>query len=275
MKKILLIVDGTNYSKGAFEFVSRLNELEPVLVTGVFAPQLDYANLWSYAAAAGSGAVYVPLLEEEENDEVARNIARFEAQCLNNNIRYRVHKDFYDFALPELKRESRFADVMVLSGELFYKEIITANQFDYMKTVLHQSECPVVVVPEDLQFPLTNILAYDGSEESVYALKQFAYIFPELAKNKTLLVYAEEEEASDFPSKNYIVELATQHFPDLTFYKLEINPKRYFATWIGEQKSAILISGSFARSAFSQAFKKSFVADIISEHQVPVFVAHK
>lgn len=275
MKKILLVVDGTNYSKGAFEFVSRLNERESVLVTGVFAPQLDYANLWSYAAAAGSGAVYVPLLEEEENDEVAANIARFENQCLKNNIRYRVHKDFYDFALPELKRESRFADVMVLSGELFYKAIITANQFDYMKTVLHQSECPVVVVPENLRFPSSNILAYDGSEEAVFALKQFAYIFPELAKNKTLLVYAEEEEASDFPSKNHIVELATQHFPDLTFYKLEMNPKRYFATWMAEQKSSILISGSFSRSAFSQAFSKSFVADIISEHQVPVFVAHK
>ena len=274
MKKVLLVVDGTNFSNGAFEFVRRLNERDPLLVTGVFAPQLDYANLWSYAAAAGSGAVFVPFLEEEENDEVLKNIDRFETQCLNNNIRYRVHTDFFDFALPELKRESRFADVMVLSGELFYKQIIGANQFDFMKTVLHQSECPVVVVPEELSFPSANILSYDGSEEAVFAIKQFAYIFPELAKAKTLLVYAEAGD-KDFPSRDYIVELATQHFPDLTFYKLDLDPKRYFAAWIAEQKSTLLVSGSFGRSNFSQAFRESFVADIIREHQVPVFVAHK
>ena len=275
MKKILLVSDGTRYSAGAFEFVRRLNELEPVLLTSVFAPQFDYANLWSYAAAASAGALSDPLLEEEEIDEMAKNIAPFEDQCLRNGMTYRVHKGNYDFALPALKYESRFADVMVLSGELFYKEIIGAKQFDYMKTVLHQSACPVVIVPEDLSFPQSNILAYDGSEEAVYAIKQFAYVFPELAKNKTMLVYAETNDASDFPSKDDIVELATQHFPDLTFCKLEVNPKRYFATWIAEQKSSLLVSGSFGRPVFLQTFRKRFVADVIQEHQVPVFVAHQ
>jgi hypothetical protein len=72
-----------------------------------------------------------------------------------------------------------------------------------------------------------------------------------------------------------VVELAAQHYPDLTFYKLALDPEKYFATWMADQKSALLVSGSFGRSAFSQAFKKSFVATIIREHQVPVFVAHK
>ena len=275
MKKILLVVDGTHFSTSSFEFVRRLNDLQPVLATGVFVPQLDYANLWSYAAAAGSGGVFVPLLEEEENDEVAKSISLFEERCRHSGIKYRVHKDFYEFALPELKRESRFADVMVLSGELFYKEIIGANQYDYMQTALHQSECPAVIVPENMQFPTNNILAYDGSRESVYAIKQFAYLFPELAKNKTLLVYAEDKGNTDFPSRESIIELATQHYPDLTFYKIDVNPKRYFTSWASEQKGSILVSGSFGRSPISQALRKSFVADIIRDHQVPVFVAHK
>lgn len=275
MKKVLFVVDGNNFSNSAFEFVRRLNEIQPVLATGVFVPQLDYANLWSYAAAAGSGAVYVPLLEEEENEEVAKNIQLFEERCRHNNIRYRVHKDFYEFALPELKKESRFADVMVLSGELFYKQIVGANQYDYMQTALHESECPALIVPEKMEFPNNNILAYDGSCESVYAIKQFAYLFPELAANKTLLVYVEGNEGTDFPSRESIVELATQHFPDLTFYKMDANPKKYFTSWISDQKNSMLVSGSFGRSTLSQAFRKSFVADIIKNHQVPVFIAHR
>ena len=121
MKKILLAFDGSNFSEGAFEFARRLNDMEPVLVTGVFMPQVDYANLWSYAAAAnaGTGLAYIPLIEEDDADIVKKNIEHFEELCQKNGIAYRVHKDFYSFALPELKKESRFADVIILSGELF------------------------------------------------------------------------------------------------------------------------------------------------------------
>ena len=275
MKKILLAFDGSNFSKGAFEFVLRLNDIQPVLVTGVFIPQIDYANLWSYSAAT-VGGVNVPLLEEDDDVDIAeKNIKHFEDSCQKNGIAYRIHKNLFDFTLPELKKESRFADMMIISGELFYKRFSESDQFDYLRDVLHNSECPVLVVPEDYQFPDNNILAYDGSEESVYAIKQFAYLFPELTKNATLLVYAENEDDKDFPSKDYIIELATQHFSDLTFYKLELKSKNYFSSWMMGRKSSILVSGAFSRSALSQIFKKSFVADIIKDHQVPVFIAHK
>lgn len=275
MKKILLAFDGSNFSEGAFEFARRLNDMEPVLVTGVFMPQVDYANLWSYASAAGSGAGFIPLLEEEDTDTVQKNIFHFEDLCQKNGIAYRVHKDFYSFALPELKKESRFADIIILSGELFYKGVIESNQLDYLRDALHAAESPVLIVPEHYQFPDNNILAYDGTGECVYAIKQFAYIFPELTVNPTLLVYAEDEENKDFPSKQQIVELATQHYKDLTFYRLEVSSKKYFSKWINERSGSILISGSFSRSIFSQLFRKSFVTEIIREHKVPVFIAHR
>jgi hypothetical protein len=277
MKKILLPFDGSNFSKGAFEFAKGLNELEPVLVTGIFIPQLDYANLWSYAAAGNSrvSLAGIPLADEEEEELVKENMDHFEEQCMRNDIAFRVHDGLFDSALPELKKESRFADVAIFSGELFYKGVWSEKNFDHLGDALHAMECPAVVVPEHYQFPDNNILAYDGSEESVFAIKQFAYIFPELAKNETVLVYAEDEDGKDFPSKPLITELATQHFRNLTFYKLEIDPEKYFNTWISERKGSLLVSGSYSRSALSQLFKKSFVADIIKTHQVPVFVAHE
>lgn len=276
MKKVLLAFDGSNFSDGAFEFVRRLNLVQPVLVAGVFLPQVDFANLWSYASAVGAeGAVFVPLVEEEDAQAITKNISHFESLCQANQIAYRVHKDFYDLALPELKKESRFADLVILSAETFYKRFLQSDQYDYLKDATHAAECPVLIVPENYEFPDNNILAYDGSAESVFAIRQFAYIFPELAANKTLLVYAEEDKDHDFPSKDYMIEYATQHFKDLTFYKLEVNPKKYFNAWIAEKKSSILVSGSFGRSTFSEIFKKSFVADIIREHKLPVFIAHK
>ncbi len=77
--------------------------------------------------------VYVPLLGEDDDVEVVeKNIKHFEDSCQKNGIAYRIHKNLFDFTLPELKKESRFADVMIISGELFYKRFIEYDQFDHL-----------------------------------------------------------------------------------------------------------------------------------------------
>ncbi|HET9744712.1 MAG TPA: hypothetical protein VFP97_03300, partial [Chitinophagaceae bacterium] len=171
MKKILLVFDGTNFSNGAFEFVRRLNEKNKILVIGVFVPQVNYANMWSYAGTAGTVGTpgSIPLIEDDEAEQIGKNIERFQQLCENNHIEFRIHKDYYDFALPELKEETRFADVVVLGSESFYANIGTGEPNDYLKMALHDVECPVVIVPEKFSFPENNILSYDGSESSVYA----------------------------------------------------------------------------------------------------------
>lgn len=273
MKKILLAFDGRHFSRGAFEFASGLNKLQHILLTGVFLPQIDYANLWSYASAAG-GPTFIPLLEDEDSESVQQNIERFKNLCKLHRIEYRLHKDFYDFALPELKRETRYADLAILSSESFYRHVGIGMPNEYLKEALHSAECPIVVVPEKYDFPKTNILAFDGSKSSVFAIKQFVYLFPELCKNETLLVYADDKE-TDVPESTSIEELAARHFSSLTIMKLKVDPRKYFASWISERQSAILVSGAFGRSSLSQSFKKSFVSDIIRDHRLPIFITHR
>lgn len=273
MKKIIIAFEGTHFSEGAFEFARRLNELQPVLLTGVFLPQTELANVWSYGDAFG--APFTPVMETNEAEVVNRNIAHFEKLCIGNGIDFRVHKDFYELALPELKNESRFADLVILGSEIFYQD--TGLQFSrhYLKEALQHMECPVLLVPESFEFPESIILAYDGSEEALFAIKQFAYIFPELADRETILVYANTDVDDDFPDKIQLEELAARHFSDLTLYKLNVDPKKHFTFWMAERSSSILVSGSYGGTGLLQLFKKSFVQDIISTHKVPVFIAHK
>jgi nucleotide-binding universal stress UspA family protein len=275
MKKIILAFDGTHFSEGAFEFARRVNELQPVLLTGVFLPQTQLANLWSYADGASIGGSFIPMLEDSESALVQKNIDRFEKLCQGNGIDYRVHKDFFDFAIPELKKESRYADLLILGSETFFENIGTDSPGDYLRDALQDVKCPVLLVPEKFDFPESIILAYDGSDDSVYAIKQFAYLFPELTNRNALLVYANTDAEEDFPDKIQIEELAARHFSNLTLFKLDVRPKKYFSTWIMEKKSAMLVSGSYGRSGLSQLFKKSFVKEVIADHRLPVFIAHK
>jgi hypothetical protein len=272
MKKILLPFDGTNFSQGALEFTARMNEMQPVLAVGVFAPQTNLSNLWSYASAP-AGVMFIPLVEEEELTLIQNNIRKFKSFCKKNGIEHRVHKAFDDFALPELAKESRFADLLILGSESFYKDLGADEPNDYLRETVKNSECPVLLVPEHFQFPENIILAFDGSESSVYAIKLFTYLFPELCKNETMLVYAGDNDG--IPDEEYIEELAGRHFANLTLARLQWNPKSYFSTWVSSKKSPILISGSFGRSIFAQAFKKSFVTEVVRDHKLPVFVAHK
>src|SRR5437763_15979303 len=126
MKKVIIAFDGTQFSEGAFELARNLNELDPILLGGVFIPQLSYANLWSYSGAMAGGA-YVPMIEEEEGELIQKNIEQFESLCIKNNISFSVHKDFNDFAVTELKRETRFADLLIISSEAFYDSMMSTD----------------------------------------------------------------------------------------------------------------------------------------------------
>jgi nucleotide-binding universal stress UspA family protein len=44
---------------------------------------------------------------------------------------------------------------------------------------------------------------------------------------------------------------------------------------VAEQDSVLLVAGAYGRSELSGMFRKSFLAEVIAEHKVPIFVAHK
>jgi hypothetical protein len=273
MKKVLLMFDGAHFSKSAFEFVRQLNCLDHVLVTGVFLPQAVASSLWSYTDAM-TGSVIIPAMPASDTEVLINSKKEFEALCLKNGMEYRVHEDAYDFALPELITETRFADLLVLGSESFYEPDHESIN-DYLQEVLQRVECPVIIVPEVFKFPDNTILSYDGSASSVYAIKQFTYLFPELSKQPTLLVYAQEDDKIEFPHESNIEELTARHFQDLTLLKLEINPAKYLAAWMNNKEGAILVAGAFGRNAISQLLRKSFIKTILGNLKIPVFIAHR
>lgn len=274
MRKVILPFDGVHFSEGAYQYARLLNEKETILLTGVFLPQMSYANLWTYADGVGA-PVFVPMLEEDDVEMIDENIRKFEERCVHDHIEFRVRKSFEDLALPELKKESRFADLMIIGGEHFYEGMGTGSPSSYLRETLHEMECCVWVVPEKFVTPAVNLLTYDGSASSVYAIKQFAFLLPEFTGFPTLLTYANTDEGNAIPFEPYIEELAARHFPDLTISRLDLDAKKYFNTWVTDKKTAIVVAGAFGRSSLSRLFKKSFVNEILVLHQLPVFIGHK
>lgn len=275
MKKILLAIDGTNYSKGAMDFAKTLNEKNRIVLTGVFIPKKDYARLWNYAGEGIGSTYFIPLIEDVDAEEIKSVIAKFEKECQNNDIEYKVHKDYDDSSIATLIKESRFADLMLLGSETFYKDYGVNKVSEYLVETLKEIECPALVIPEKYIFPKCNIIAYDGSKNSMFAIKQFAYLFPELTNNKTIVVYSKEDEKHDIPDQILLEEYAVKHFKDLTIFKNNADPGSYFNSLFLERKNALLISGSYGRTGLGSLFHKSFVSELIQDHAVPVFICNR
>lgn len=273
MKKMLIVFDGEHFSRGAFDFAARLNEKEPILLTGLFLPSVDYLDVMIYYLGGMSGPAYLPSLDTDPM-AMEKNIALFKELCLKNNIEHRVHSDWPGTPLEVIKKESRYADALILSSELFYSNLGKDSHEEYLKDAMHNAECPVIIVPEEYNFPESIIMAYDGTESSVFAIKQFSYVLPSLSQLSTLVVYASDQ-AGAIPDHAYIEELAARHFKNLTFTKLDVDASKYFATWLMERGNALLVTGSFGRTPVSEFFKKNFVSEIIKDHKLPLFIAHK
>jgi hypothetical protein len=273
MKKVVLAFDGTNYSEGSLAFAAGLNKQAPILLTGSFLPQIDLSSSWSYAL--GSPGLFNPTLEDFNGEVVEEHIRKFEKTCNAEGIEWRVHKYPYDMAMPEIRKESRFADLLVLGGETFYDRYGTERPNEYLKMALQEAECPVVVVPESFDFPSRIVLAYDGSEDSVYAIRQFALLFPEMAKWPATLVHTTAKEHGGLPEKDYILELCTRHYPDLTVKMLESSTRKQFREWLNEHPASMLVCGAYGRSDLSMMFRQSFAAGAINDHTYPVFIAHR
>lgn len=275
MKKIIAAFDNMHYSEGTMEFIIKLHQLSPISLTGVFLPQLEYSALWSAEAGAFSGPMFVPLMEADQVATVRETVSQFEMCCKEHGIPCTVQKDFFDWTLKGLQQETRFADLLVIGNEAFYGVQDSSYINDFLQDLLHKSECPLLLIPERSSFPQSNIMAYDGSEAAMFAIKQFAYLFPELCDHSSLVVYINAGRDEALPHEKKLKELISLHFRQFTCLSLHIDSRKFLTTWLSEHPDSLLISGSFGRSFTSQLLRRSFIYDVITQHKTQVFIAHR
>jgi hypothetical protein len=271
MKKIIFVCDVNNFPVGAFEFIKSLNDSEPLLLVGAFFHSVNFDEGISNLAFAPD-----PILAFTDSDirTVHSSIMRFEQKCQKSGIEYRVHEESDQYKIEDLVKESRFADVVVMSEGLFFKHIDSDQPNSYMKQVLHCSECPVIVIPENYSTIKHVSIAYDGKKESMLAIKQFCYLFPKYTDLPAEIVYWVNKTDDEIPDLEYLEEFAGRHFTNLNFKELFFDPRTYIEDWSNKNRDTIFVSGSYKRSGLSTYLKRSFIEDMIKSSSSIIFIAH-
>ena len=267
-------MDGAHFPKGAFSFASRLHREEPILLAGVFLSPIDLSKIVAY-----TGLEAVPLMpslaDSDYAEQVQQNITHFEEKCIAEGLEFRIHNDAENLPLASLVKETRFADLLLIGRESFFSNISKDQPNEYMQELLKKTDCPVLIVPDEMEDVQQIVLLYDGDASSLFAIKQFAYLFPEYCKLPTSLLQATVSPDDRLEDQELVAELAARHFPDLTLQEIALHDRKEVAAFLSGQQKSWLITGAYGRSLFSNLFRKSFADELIHRLALPVFIAHK
>lgn len=274
MKTVLIAFDGEHFSEGLFQFLTEWNLKEPLTAVGVFLPKLEYAELLYSFGGIMSGPMYVNEAVPPNQQQLQRNIGRFRDLCAEAGIQCRIHEDLDKHIIPHLTEESRYADLLIIDSKSFYSNAGKTAQGDYIADVSHLAECPVMLFPGHFEYPESVILTYDGDAHSVYAIKQFYYLFPHMAGKSTILVFFGDRSA-EVPNRGRVEEMIHSYSGNVTITHLNLKDAAQVENWVAANNAPLLVAGAFGRSVVSEFFKKSFVAKIVQDNKFPVFVAHR
>jgi nucleotide-binding universal stress UspA family protein len=277
MKKIIAAFDSLRFSDSTLEYAIYLAKQYDAHIVGVFlreSTRIGYAVYATMVKESASGKTIFDEIEIADQVATEKAITEFETACREAKINFTVHKDKKN-ALDDLRHESIFADLLVIDAWETFSYIETGLPGWFIKNILHDVHCPVLVVPKNFNPVKKIVLLYDGTPSSVHAIKMFNYILPEMGKLEAELLSAKQDASSmHLPDNKLIKEWMKRHYPKVTYEVMKGDSKEITAVLKAEDPGVLVIAGSYHRSNISMWFHKSLADLLIKEVKAPLFIAH-
>jgi nucleotide-binding universal stress UspA family protein len=209
---------------------------------------------------------------KEKEKSCQSNIRLFKDACMNRGVSSCTHLDS-SVPVQELVSESRFADLIVLNTETSVELETKNTPTAFVKEVVARSECPVILAPPSFEGIDELLFAYDGSSSSVFAIKQFTYLFPEL-KDKRVVILHVDDESSPIKDQNQIESLVKAHYADISFHVLKGRASDELFDYLLGKRNVFVVMGAFGRSPISDLFRPSAARLVVKVIDLPIFIAH-
>lgn len=255
-------MDALNLNMNAIDFACYVAKLTRSRLTGVFLEGLIEER---------------PLVPAGEDGKavVESNIHRFREACVCRETLSLIHRD-RGVPLSEIIGESRFADLVIIDPETAFNRKDATIPGRFVKDVLRDAECPVLIAPYSFEAVEEIVFAYDGSSPAVFAMRQFAHLFPGLRKTPVVVLSVRNDELPALEEQFKVKEWLRAHYDDLRF---EVRhgggaSDQLFAQLI-ERKNAIVVTGAFGRSEVSTFFRPSVAGLLVRTVNLPLFIAHQ
>ena len=273
MEKILFITDGLKLDQNALEFTCYLARFSRSTVTGIFLENV-LANVKPVLEKITSGAFQGSEQRafETKKEILASNRNSFLEICRRNSVRCNVHNDL-GIPVSEVVAESRHADLAVVSPNLSFDSKEDTAPSRFVKIMLEEAECPVIIAPESFKEIEEIVFTYNGSASSVFAIKQFTYLFPNLEDIRTIILQVNDKPWTE-KEKNNFKGWLENHYSAIGFEVLAGDTETALYNWVQQRENAIVVMGAYGRSKISQFFRRSTAEMLIRKPSQPIFITH-
>jgi nucleotide-binding universal stress UspA family protein len=278
MKKFLAVFDGYRLSESTLAYAQELTTKADAHLVGVF---LDDFVYHTYSAREvyekyRNAEEVIEQLNEEEQKRRDETVQQFEESCRRANIPFSVLRK-QSLAILELEHESMFADLIIISEQETFSRYRHSSPTPFMKDLLADVQCPVLVVP-GRYLPIDKIvLLYDGRPSSMYAIKMFSYLLQSLETLPVEVYRVEDENKKGFqlPDVPLMKEFVERHFPQAELVTVQGKAEELILQHLKEHKeNELVVLGAYRRNEFSRWFKESMADVLMRELDTPLFIAH-
>ena len=276
MEKLRFISDAVALNKQCLDFACYLGNLTRSKVTGVFLENQELElrsgeSLREIAVCAPVPGTPLDVQKQLYRDE---NISLFKNICTTGGVTYEIHTNT-GMPAAEVIKESRYADLLVMDATTSFswkpENIPTA----FAREVLEKSECPVVIAPTEFDGIDEIVFAYNGSKSSMFAIKQFAHLFP-LLRQKKVTVLGITEAARPVKGYNDLFdEWLHIHYDQVEMMMIEDdNVRGALMEYLFGREKVFIVMGAYGRGLLSTIILPNPAAPIIDLINQPVFIAH-
>lgn len=278
MLNILAVFDGYKISKSTMDYAIQITKTLKAHLVGCFLDEFIYRSYNVYQVMTANKNYEAVMKELDEKDKKKRNeaVQFFQKACAKSGISNSIHRD-KSIALLELKHESIFADLIIINEYETFTTHKEQSPTRFIKELLSDAQCPVMVVPKTFKPVDKIVLLYDGAPSSVYAVKIFSYLFGDI-RDMPIEVYTVKEKAKanlHLPDNKLMRAFIMRHFPKATFSVAKGDAEEQIQGYLQNHKeNELVVLGAYRRSEVSRWFKASMADILMQKLNTPLFIAH-
>lgn len=279
MKKFLAVFDGYKMSQSTMDYAIWLTKASNAHLTGIFLDEFIYRNYSVYKVLTNAEDAEEEIKQMDLKDQAKRDeaVQHFKSACKKAGVNFLIHRD-KSIAIQALKHESMFSDLIIINEYETFTKHEEDSPTDFIKDLLGDVQCPVLVVPATFM-PIDKIvLLYDGRPSSLHAIKMFSYLFGSL-NNLPVEVYTVKDHLMGtlrVPDNRLMKDFIERHFPAATYTVTKGNPEEQITNYLRNYKeNELVVLGAYLRSEMSRLFKTSMADILMKELDTPLFIAHK
>ncbi len=277
MKKILLVLDAAHIDTEIIHFACNYATLSHSTVTGLF-----FGNYEEEVPEIKMefGAPYIeepPVYSIGPNitlQQLEDHITLFKRTCAVRGVRCQVQFNNTSYGAEYIIEESRFSDLLIIKASATRERKLKDTPTPFVKDVLAAAECPVLVAPNNLAEIKEIVFAYDGSRSAVFAIKQFTYLFPELAEKKAIVLQVNKDDEMPVTGQEHLGKWLRLHYSSIGFKVLQGKATEELLAFLRDRQHTMVVMGAYGRNGLSELVKPATASPLLKSIDLPFFITH-